>query len=213
MKIKTFEVNPLGVNCYVVSDDGEAAIIDCGCFEEREWNRIKDYIESEKLTLKHVLLTHAHFDHVYGLRYVERDYGMYPYLHSMDAEQYAHSLDMLVQFMGVRLPGELPAIGGYLQDGQELKIGTTSFRVIHTPGHTPGGICFYCETEGVLFSGDTLFQGSIGRTDFPGGSMQIEIESVRERLLTLPDSVRVMTGHGPSTTIAYEKQYNMYLNA
>lgn len=211
MQIKWFEVNPLGVNCYVVSDAGEAAIIDCGCFEEREWKLIKDYIEAEKLALKHVLLTHAHFDHVYGLRYVERDYGMLPYLHFMDAEQYTQSLDMLVQFMGVRLPGELPTIGGYLHDGQDITLGDIKLQVIHTPGHTPGGICFYCETEGVLFSGDTLFQCSVGRADLPGGDMQTEIDSVRERLITLPDSVRVLPGHGPSTTIAYERQYNMYI--
>lgn len=211
MDIKTFPVNPLGVNCYVVSDNGEAAIIDCGCFEAREWKRIKEYIESEHLTPKHILQTHAHFDHVYGLRFVERDYGMHPLLHKLDKEQYEHSLDMLVQFMGVRLPGELPEIGGFLSDGQQIALGSRLLTVIHTPGHTPGGVCFYMEQDGILFSGDTLFQGSIGRTDFPGGSMQTEIDSVRERLLTLPDSVRVLPGHGPTTTIEYERHNNMYL--
>ena len=211
MNIKAFQVNPLGVNCYVASDNGEAAIIDCGCFEEREWNRIKDYIEAEHLTLKYVLLTHAHFDHVYGLRFVERDFGLHPLLHSMDAEQYTSALDMLVQFMGVRLPGKLPAIGGYLNDWQQLQLGKATLSVLHTPGHTPGGVCFYCEAEGILFSGDTLFQCSIGRTDLPGGNMQVEIDSVRERILTLPDSVQVLPGHGPSTTVGFERSNNYYL--
>lgn len=211
MKIKTFQVNPLGVNCYVVSDAGEAAIIDCGCFEEREWTSIKAYIDAEGLSVKHVLLTHGHFDHVYGLRYIERDLVLHPLIHTMDTDQYTHSLDMLVQFMGVRLPGQLPSIGGLIADGQEISLGGMTFTVLHTPGHTPGGVCFYCEAEGILFSGDTLFQGSVGRADFPGGDMITEVTSVRERILTLPDEVRVLPGHGPSTTVGYERKNNMYL--
>lgn len=211
MTIKTFQVNPLGVNCYVVSDEGEAAIIDCGCFEEREWKSIMAYIEQEGLTVKLILLTHAHFDHVYGLRFVERDLNMQPMLHSLDVYQYEHSLDMLVQFMGVRLPGKLPTIGQLLKDGDELTLGSKTISVIHTPGHTPGGVCYYFEKDGILFSGDTLFMGSVGRADFPGGDMQTEIDSVRERLMTLPDSVRVLPGHGPGTTIEYERENNMYV--
>lgn len=211
MEIKTFEVNPLGVNCYVVSDDGEAAIIDCGCFQESEWTCIRNYIENEKLTLKYVLQTHAHFDHILGLRFVERDFGMHPLMHSMDVEQYTSSLDMLQQFMCVRLSVQLPSILGYLCDGQKIILGKKTFAVIHTPGHTPGGVCFYCEDEGILFSGDTLFQGSVGRADLPGGDMLMEIDSVRERILTLPDSVRVLPGHGSSTTVGFERLHNMYL--
>lgn len=216
MKIKTFTVNPLGVNCYVVSHGTEAAIIDCGCFDEREWSPIKQYVEDEKLNLQYALQTHAHFDHILGLRFVERDFGLHPLLHSMDTEQYTSSLDMLQQFIGVHLSAELPSIGGFLTDAQKITLGDKkdghlTFEVIHTPGHTPGGICFYCETEGILFSGDTLFQGSVGRADLPGGDMQTELDSVRERLLTLPDSVRIFPGHGPCTTVAFERLHNMYL--
>lgn len=218
MNIKTFTVNPLGVNCYVVSHGGEAAIIDCGCFSEKEWTAIRDYIEAEHLCVKHVLLTHGHFDHIYGLRFVERDLQLKPCLHKLDEQTYLNAMDMAFQFIGVRLPGQLPNIDCFLTDGQKLVLGRddnddkqgVTLEVLHTPGHTPGGVSFYCAQEGIVFSGDTLFQGSLGRTDFPGGDMQTEIDSIRERLFTLPDQTRVLPGHGPATTIAYEKMYNPY---
>lgn len=216
MEIKTFTVNPLGVNCYVISHAGEAAIIDCGCFTEKEWMTIKTYFEQEKLQLKYVLQTHGHFDHTYGLQYVKRDFGLSPWLHAQEVETYNNAADMAYQFIGVRLPVELPAIAGTFVHGDKFSLGNesqgtaTTLEVLHTPGHTPGGVCFHCAAEGILFSGDTLFQGSLGRADLPGGDMLTEIDSIMKQLFTLPDDTRVLPGHGPETTIGHERKYNPY---
>lgn len=211
MKIKAFETNIIGENCYVVSDDKYGCIIDCGAFNESTWNQIKQYIETEKIELIYALQTHAHFDHVYGLGFVKRDYGIAPMMHSMELSVY-NNVPVMANGFGLPQPTlPLPAVEKYFNDGDTISLGELKIEVIHTPGHTPGGVCFYIESEGVLFSGDTLFQGSIGRTDFPGGSQRMEIESIRERLFTLPDSTTVYPGHGIKTTIKYEKQYNLYI--
>lgn len=211
MKIKVFETNMIGENCYIVSDGKYGCIIDCGAFEEGTWTRIRQYIESENIELTHALQTHAHFDHVYGLGFVKRDYGITPMIHSMELNVY-NNVPAMASGFGLPQPSlPLPSIEKYLSDGDIINVGELSIEVIHTPGHTPGGVCFYIEKENVLFSGDTLFQGSIGRTDFPGGSQSMEIESIRERLFTLPENTTVYPGHGPQTTIKYEKQYNMYI--
>ena len=188
MNIKRFEVNPLCVNCYVVSDetpkqeDGsvrkEAVIIDCGCSDEHEWNEIKTYITEESLEVKHLLNTHLHFDHIWGNTFVYRDLGLRPEACYEDL---------------------------YIYD-----FGQTTLKVITTPGHSRGCICFYDEANGVLFSGDTLFCGSCGRTDLEGGSYQDIMRSL-QKLVALPESTQVFCGHGPSTTIEREKRYNLYL--
>jgi glyoxylase-like metal-dependent hydrolase (beta-lactamase superfamily II) len=114
-------------------------------------------------------------------------------------------------FFGIEIESPLVSVKQYLSDGQELQFGHSSLHVLHTPGHTPGGLCFYQPDAKALFSGDTLFQGSIGRTDFPGGSLQALVDGIRTKILTLPDDVAVYPGHGPSTTVGYERQYNPYI--
>lgn len=210
MEIKRFVVNPIGENCYVISEGKDGAIIDCGAFSERDWMPIKDYLEKNEITLRYALQTHMHFDHVYGLHFVERDYGIRPTCHIADQIIYDNAANMSQSFIGVRFDLKLPKIDAYLKDGQKLSLGSKIIEIIHTPGHTPGGLCFYIEEENLLFSGDTLFQGSIGRTDFPGGSMSMEISSIKERLFILPDSTTVYPGHGDATTIEWEKKHNMY---
>lgn len=208
--VKAFVCNNIAENCYVLSSNGEAAIIDCGAYSDRHWEPIKQYIESESLTLRYVLQTHAHFDHVYGLCFVERDYGLHPFLHQADEVLYEHTNEATMAILGISFPNPLPPIGGYLFDGQKLQLGDVEIEVIHTPGHTPGGVSLYVEKESILFSGDTLFAGSVGRSDFPGGDFDTEISSIRERLLTLPDLTVVYPGHGPQTTIQHEKSCNPY---
>lgn len=210
MKIKSFVVNPIGENCYVISEGKEGAIIDCGCFSERDWRTIKNYLEKEEINLSFALQTHMHFDHVMGLHFVERDYGVKPQCHMADLQVYESVPQMAMSFMGVELNLHLPRVEKHLRDGDIITLNGKEIEVIYTPGHTPGGVCFYVKEEGVLFSGDTLFQGSVGRTDLPGGSMSMEISSIRERLLTLPEETTVYPGHGGTTTIEYEKKYNMY---
>ncbi len=211
--IKQFVVNPLQENCYVVSDEsGEAVIIDCGCFDESEWNRIKRYLSDNNLTVKHLLNTHLHFDHVLGNRFVWQDFGIKAKANAGDFSIYEQMGGQLRMFFGNVFDGmRMPAIDASLTNGTRITFGTHSLRVLHTPGHSEGGICFHCEEEGVLWAGDTLFENSIGRTDLEGGNYGRLIKSITEKLLTLPDETKVYTGHGPHTTIGNEKRFNPYL--
>lgn len=210
MEIKSFVVNPIGENCYILSEGQEGAIIDCGAFERRDWLQIRKYLEEKDITLRYALQTHMHFDHVFGLHFVKEEYGLSPLCHIADQQTYNHVPSMAQALLGCRTEIELPKVEEYLRDGQKLKLGNKEIEVIHTPGHTPGGLCFYLPEDNIVFSGDTLFQCSIGRTDFPGGSMSMEIDSIRERLFTLPNETKVLPGHGGHTTIGYEKEHNMY---
>lgn len=212
MDIKRFEVNPLCENCYVVSDDTkEAVIIDCGCSDEYEWADIKKYIASNDLQVKHLLNTHLHFDHVWGNTFVHRDLGLRPEANYEDLHIYENMDEQIRSVVGVGIPHPpLPPLGTPLLDGSEVTFGNTTLKVLATPGHSRGCICFYSEKDKVLFSGDTLFCGSCGRTDLEGGSYQDIVKSLL-KLSTLPDDIQVFCGHGPSTTIGREKQYNPYL--
>lgn len=212
MQIKSFKVNALEVNCYVVSDETkQGVIIDCGCSTESEWQTIRHYIESEGIEITHLLDTHLHFDHVWGNPYVYRDLRVAPEASALDLPLYENLEEMLLQSFGIRLKIEdMPALRATLKEGDTIAFGNTTLKVLSTPGHSQGSLCYYCEKEGVLFSGDTLFCGSMGRTDLQGGSMSEIMKSLR-RLTTLPEDTKVLCGHGPSTTIAYEKRYNMYI--
>lgn len=212
MDIKKFEVNPLCENCYVVSDDTkECVIIDCGCSDEHEWAEIKKYIASNDLQVKHLLNTHLHFDHVWGNTFVYRDLGLRPEANYGDLHIYENMDEQIRSVVGVGIPHPpLPPLGTSLLDGSEVKFGNTTLKVITTPGHSRGCICFYAEQDGILFAGDTLFCGGCGRTDLEGGSYE-EIMKSLQRLSTLPDETTVLCGHGPSTQIGREKMYNPYL--
>ena len=206
LKIQRFVVNPLEENCYVVSDEtGEACIIDCGCFFEEEWRRIKSYIDGEHLSVVHVLCTHAHFDHVMGLGMIYRDLAIAPEMAEEDKSLY-ESVPAQLALFGLPefdIP-VFPPMRSSLKHGQWVSFGNHSFDIISTPGHTPGGLCLYMKEENVLFSGDTLFCGSMGRTDLPGGSYRQLMESLTDKLFQLPEETRVLTGHGPDTTIGRE---------
>lgn len=212
MNIKTFEVNPLCENCYVINDESkEAAIIDCGCSDEHEWSEIKKYIAVNDLQVKHLLNTHLHFDHVWGNALVYRDLHLKPEANYEDLHIYEHMDDQIRSVVGVSIPHPpLPPLGTSLGDGAEITFGNTILKVITTPGHSQGSICFFAETDRVLFSGDTLFCGSCGRTDLEGGSMENIMQSL-QKLATLPDETKVFCGHGPGTTIGREKLYNPYI--
>jgi len=214
MNIKTFEVNPLSENCYVVSDETkEACIIDCGCSVESEWNNIKHYIESEDLQVKHLLNTHLHFDHVWGNAYAYRDYGVRPEANYEDLRIYENMDEQIRSVVGITLPHPLmPPLGTSLLDGSTVTFGNTTLTVITTPGHSRGSVCFYSANDHALFSGDTLFCGSCGRTDLAGGSYR-DIMMSLQKLMALPDETKVYSGHGPSTTIAREKTYNPYMRS
>lgn len=212
MTIKTFEVNPLRENCYVVSDETkQCVIIDCGCSDEHEWEDIKKHIDAEGLEVKHLLNTHLHFDHVWGNTFVYRDLGLRPEANYEDLTIYENMDEQIRSVVGVGIPHPpLPPLGTSLLDGTEITFGNTTLTVLATPGHSCGSICFYSEKEHILFSGDTLFCGSCGRTDLEGGSYKDIIMSL-QKLANLPNETKVFCGHGPATTIEREKRYNLYL--
>lgn len=212
MQITRFVCNMVEENTYLVYDsDGEAALIDCGAFHQEEKQAISRHIREHNLHLKRLLNTHGHFDHIFGADYIYKEYGVKIQLADAERTTFESSVSQMCTFMHRPLPLELPPAGTYLHDGDLIEVGSLRFEVIATPGHTPGGICFYDQTHGVLFSGDSLFKGSIGRTDLPGGDFQALVQALKTRILSLPDQVTVLPGHGPATTIGAERRNNPYL--
>lgn len=212
LQIKSFSIGPLQVNNYLVYDEtNEASLIDCGCYSEAEWAEIRNFINGKGLKLVHMLCTHLHFDHIMGCGFVRRDFGLDIEGSIDDIDQYSHR-NLYSEAFGLKCTGipDSPALTD-ISSLDTIKMGNHEFEIIQTPGHTLGGLCFYCKEDNVLFSGDTLFQASIGRTDLPGGNQQQIIRSIVNKLMTLPSETQVFTGHGPSTTIDFEKKYNPYI--
>lgn len=212
LNIKQFEVNMLSENCYVVSDETkECVIIDCGCFADDERKELVDYIRSNELKPVHLLATHGHFDHNFGIDTIYSEFGLKVEAHKSEASLISNLKKQAEDLFGVILADEQPPVGRYFNSGEEITFGSHKLKVIHTPGHTMGSVTFHCEDEKVMFSGDTLFRQSIGRTDMPGGSMFMIINSLRY-LCQLSDDIEVYPGHGPKTTIGYELAHNPYLD-
>ena len=212
LEIRKFTVNPLHENCYIVSDDTkECVIIDCGVYTDAERKAIKDYIDGNSLTPKHLLLTHGHIDHCVGNGFIAKEYGLKPEVHIKE-QRLMELLPMQSEMiLGETLQEAMPAVGKYFTGKDTVVFGNHTFEIIETPGHSPGGVFFYCKDEKVAFSGDTLFKGSIGRTDFMGGSMFQIIQSLR-MICQLEDGTKVCPGHGDDTTVGYECVNNMYLD-
>lgn len=212
LKIQTFEVNPLHENCYVVSDDTkECVIIDCGAFTESEQEAIITYINKNGLKPVHNLGTHGHLDHHFGDAAILSAFNLLPEVSDGDEVLMQHSKEAALQMLGMDLNIDLPAGELRLTENNTISFGSHTLRIIRTPGHSRGSASFYCAEENVLFTGDTLFKGSIGRTDFPGGSMFQIISSLRE-LAQLPDTTIVYPGHGPQTSIGFELAHNPYMD-
>jgi len=207
--VETFPVPPLGCNCSVLRDDetSEAIVIDPG----GDAPGILKRLHAHGLTVKAIVHTHTHIDHVGATAAVQRDTGAPARIHEGDLFLY-DMLPVQGQMLGIPAPpaAELDA---FLRDGDVLRAGAIALEVLHTPGHTPGSVCFRCKVEDkdVVFSGDTLFAGSIGRTDLWGGDHDLILKSIRARLLTLPEETLVVTGHDRPTTIARERRSNPYV--
>lgn len=204
---KRFTFNPVEENTYILWDDEsrDAAVIDCGALNLYEQEQLENYIQGNNLRPTLSLLTHMHFDHIFGLGWLRKKYNIRPICHELEQRNYDMQEKMALEMFGVKIPIERPAVMRYVKDGDELTLGSRTLKVIHTPGHTAGGVCYLADS--LLFCGDTLFAGSCGRTDLPGGDMQQEVLSIRNKLLTLPDEIRVLPGHGPESSIAREKLY------
>ncbi|MEK7376394.1 MAG: MBL fold metallo-hydrolase [Candidatus Margulisiibacteriota bacterium] len=201
MKIKTIVVGAIATNCYIVRDENskEAFLIDPG----DEQDKISAWLKELKLDIKCVILTHGHFDHVTALPNIEDLRGVPVYMHKDDLFLVTGAVPKFAGLFGYRA-ASLESLN-YLNDLQQIKIGDMALKIIHTPGHTPGGICVYLEKEKALFTGDTLFFGDHGRVDLPASSGKMMLDSLK-RLLQLPDDVAVYPGHGRSTTIGNERK-------
>jgi hydroxyacylglutathione hydrolase len=211
MTIKTFTFNPFQENTYLVYDEtNEAVIIDAGCLQAGEKQVLTRFIEDNKLTLKRVLNTHLHLDHQFGNKFLFDTYGIAPEA-CIEDEFLLENVVAQARSYGFPVTEEAQPLGAYITENQELKFGNSSLKAIHAPGHSPGSMVLYSEKDGVMFAGDVLFQGSIGRTDLPKGDYASLILAITKKLLVLPDSTVVYCGHGPSTTIGYEKKNNPYL--
>lgn len=206
--VETFPVGLLQCNCTILGDPEtrEAIVIDPG----DEPLDVLDRVSAHGLTVKAVLITHTHIDHVGGNYDVRAKTGAKLMLHEKDLPLY-DNLKIQAQMIGGMLAPIRAEVDNHIHQGDVVKLGSHDVTVLHTPGHTPGSCCFYVEKESLLLSGDTLFAGSIGRTDLWGGDFDSEIKSIRERLLVLPGDTRVIAGHGPDTTIRSERDENPFL--
>ena len=208
--IQKFVVNPLGENSYILSDEtGECVFVDPGFYYTEEKEEVKEYIAANKLKPVMIANTHCHFDHILGVEFVREQYGIPFYAHAEDAFLVERSVSQ-AQMFGFDMQ-EVKPMDGWLHEGETLKFGNTEMKIIHVPGHSPGHVVFYSEEENILVVGDVLFYGSIGRTDLPGGDYDTLISGIKTKLLTLPEDVKVYSGHGPETSIGVEKWSNPFL--
>jgi hydroxyacylglutathione hydrolase len=207
MILEMAPVGPLGTNAYVVgcAETHDGAIVDPG----DEGRRLVLLAQTLGLQITKVLITHGHVDHVGGVGEVKKLTGATVWMHHADLPLYQSCVAQARMF-GIEA-SDPPPLDEHLSDGQVVSIGKLEARVIATPGHSPGGVSFYFASEGVLLSGDTLFQSGIGRTDLPGGSMKELMRGIHHKLLTLPDDTRVLCGHGPPTTVRVEKRSNPFV--
>lgn len=212
MNIKIFEFNPVSEHTYVLYDETkECVIVDAGCFYPEEEKELLDFIVDNQLQVKHIINTHLHFDHVFGVNKVTETYKL-PLEACKEDEVLLLNYKNQLKMFGFPDDGKIaPQIGVYLKEGDQIHFGNQVLDILFVPGHSPGSIVFYNKQAKSLFVGDVLFQGSVGRTDLIGGNHTQLISGIVSKLLTLPDDTIVYPGHGPSTTIGKEKNTNPYL--
>ncbi|MBC3795508.1 MBL fold metallo-hydrolase [Acetobacterium tundrae] len=204
MKVIKKSLGQMGTNCYVFWDEKslEAAVIDPGFKDQR----IVEIIEKNKLKVKYILLTHGHFDHIGGVSQIKDITGAKVLIHKSDADCLTNAGRNLSTVIG--MPFDLAPADGYLSEGEKIQVGDMNIQVFYTPGHSKGGVCFL--VGDTLFAGDTLFNTSIGRTDFPDGDLAELLSGVQKKLFVLDDNTKVLPGHGENTTIGYEKKHNPF---
>lgn len=209
MNVKCMEFNFLPVNTYIIWDETkEAAVIDPGCFYPGETGQLASFIKDNGLEVKLLLNTHLHFDHVFGNTFVEETYGVKAHANDLDMP-WIKSMSARLSVFGINYEGHVNPIeqGNVLNEGDTVKLGNTVLHVLHIPGHSPGSIVFWNKEQKCVFTGDVIFQGSYGRTDFPDGNHEALMTGIRTKLLTMPDETIVYPGHGPATSIKHEKAF------
>ena len=211
MNLKAFTNNPYQENTYLVFDETkDCAIIDPGMYTAEEQNSVVNFIREQGLKPVMLLNTHCHIDHVLGNKFIFDQYGLKPQFHQGELSL-LHAIPSYAPMQGINY--ELsPEPIHFLPEFGTIKLGNSTLDIIFAPGHSPAHLCFYNKLEGFIIGGDVLFKGSIGRTDLPGGSFEILINSIKNQLFVLPDEVKVYPGHGTFTTIGFEKLYNPFLN-
>lgn len=211
LQIKRFVFNPIEENTYIIYDESkEAVIIDCGAFHPEEKRALQQFISDNALIPKHLLNTHLHLDHAFGNKFIYDTYHLSPEYHPFeervpDMQQQANAFGMKVEVGNTGTPK-------HLNEGDKITFGNTTLDVLMVSGHSPAGLCFYSKTDHVVFTGDVLFKQSVGRSDLWGGSHQLLISGIKNKLMSLPENTVVYPGHGPTTTIGNEKIYNPFLS-
>lgn len=212
INVKSFIFNHLSENTYVVSDESlECVIIDCGAFYNDEKAALVQYIDDNGLKPVHLLATHGHFDHNFGIDLIYEHYGLLVEVSADDNHLISNLPGQFMDMIGAPLHRKYPPVGRFFTNSETIRFGSHELEVLKTPGHTPGGVTFYCKKDGIAFTGDTIFKMSIGRTDFPGGSYSDMMSSLKEVIAKLPAETIIYSGHGPKTTLATELRYNPYL--
>ena len=208
MILERITVGPFQENCYVIGDEElrTGTLIDPG----DEAARITLTVERIGLQIAQIIVTHSHIDHVGAVASLKDEF-LCPVVMHEEAEAMLRTLSQQSMMMGMRGFDKIPTVDRHINDDEVLEVGSLRLRSLYTPGHAPGHLAFYVEGQGVVFSGDALFAGGVGRVDMPGGNMELLMQSISKRLLTLPDDTRVLSGHGPETTIARERMTNPFL--
>ena len=211
MQVKRFVNNPFQEITYILHDESkEAVIIDCGCSNAKERDRITDYISRHELTVVKLLNTHLHIDHVAGNAFIKNQYHLSPLAHSGDLPLYEKTPEQ-ARLFGFPLEGDMPTITSFLNEGETITFGNQILDILHIPGHSPGSICFFNRQEGIIIVGDVIFERSVGRTDLWGGDTDTLINGLKTKILTLGDEVIIAPGHGNLTTVGEERLHNPYL--
>ena len=210
--VAKFTFNPFQENTYLLYDDTkECIIIDPGCYTANERTELAQFIKQKELRPVRLINTHCHIDHVFGNRFIAEQYGLELEIHEGELPV-LQAVPKVANLYGIPLPDESPEPSRFIKEGDQINFGNTKLNSLYTPGHSPASLSFYCAADQFMIAGDVLFQGSIGRTDLPGGDFATLISSIQTKFFTLDDEVVVYPGHGPETTIGYEKKNNPFLN-
>jgi glyoxylase-like metal-dependent hydrolase (beta-lactamase superfamily II) len=211
MNIKSFVFSPFQVNTYIINDStNECVIIDPACYDPEEQKQLKEYIASNQLTPKHLLFTHCHLDHVFGSAFVSKLFQLDASAHKNEEFNNQNAIHAAAMY-GVRMDHPAP-INIYLDESDSVRFGNSRLNILFIPGHTAGSLLYFNEKENFIISGDVLFQGSIGRTDLPGGDYSALISGIKSKLFKFKDEMIVYPGHNESTTIGNEKRFNPFLS-
>ena len=209
LNVAKFTFNPFQENTYVVHNGSQAIVIDPGCGDASEERELEAFLSDNALEPVRLVLTHAHIDHILGNAWVHKRYGLLPELHAADVPLLKAGPRQASMYGVPMEPSPDPE--RYIEEGDVIKLGTDTLKVLFVPGHAPGHIALFCAAEHFVIAGDVLFMNSIGRTDLPGGDTDTLIRSIREQLFPLGDEVKVYCGHGPDTTIGHERKSNPFL--